>query len=336
MMPDGRELTSPRQPIAPAPFRFSFSTDMVPETDRVGFFREELSKVLRLEVELLDDSPPQYAIESILAGPVAINSVQGSPTRVSRSKAQLVDDDDSFLFLLHTGRKQEISHNGRAIILAPGDACVIQNSRPSAAAYPEGGSTLVVRMDGMALRAVVREPEALAGNLIAHNRPGVNLLNGYLRSFTEAGDGLTGDLLRTFGLHVIDLVASILGATRDGAAQAEVGGIRAARLRQVLDRIATQACNPGFNVEAVAAELAVSSRTIQLMLEETGSTFSGHVGEHRMRQAWRLLADPKSNLSIAEVAFAVGYNDLSHFYRAFRRRFGETPAVARATGRRLH
>jgi AraC-like DNA-binding protein len=159
---------------------------------------------------------------------------------------------------------------------------------------------------------------------------------GYLRSYSEAKATLTPQLLHGFGLHIIDLVASILEASRDGAALGEAGGIRAARLRQVLDAIATKACKPDFGVETVATELAVTSRTIQLMLEETGSTFSEHVCEHRLRRAWRLLADVKSHLSIAEVAYEAGFNDLSHFYRVFRRRFGETPTAARASGRRLH
>lgn len=73
-----------------------------------------------------------------------------------------------------------------------------------------------------------------------------------------------------------------------------------------------------------------------MMLEETGSTFTEHVSEERLRRAWRLLADPMSRLAIADVALEAGFNDLSHFYRAFRRRYGETPAAARASGRNLH
>lgn len=104
----------------------------------------------------------------------------------------------------------------------------------------------------------------------------------------------------------------------------------------MLDRIAARGCDPGFTVETVASELGVSSRTIQLLLEETGSTFSEHVTEHRLRRAWKLLADRGSAVAIAEVAYGTGFNDLSCFYRAFRRRFGETPAAVRASGERLH
>jgi AraC-like DNA-binding protein len=37
--------------------------------------------------------------------------------------------------------------------------------------------------------------------------------------------------------------------------------------------------------------------------------------------------------TISAIAFAVGFADLSHFNRAFRRRYGCTPSDVRASGR---
>lgn len=163
----------------------------------------------------------------------------------------------------------------------------------------------------------------------------MSLLSSYLHVFSEA-EGVTPELARIFGFHVVDLVASTLGATHDGAAEAEAGGVRAARVRQVLDRIARSACQPSFTIKTVAAELGVTVRTVQILLAETGSTFSEHVAEHRLRRAWRLLANPGSRLAIAEIAYAAGYNDLANFHRAFRRRFGDTPAGVRRSGAAPH
>jgi AraC-like DNA-binding protein len=168
---------------------------------------------------------------------------------------------------------------------------------------------------------------------LAAGMPGMALLKGYLRAFHATRDTLTPALLHSFGLHVVDLVAAILGATRDGAAQAEAGGIKAARLRAVLAAIATRAQDPAFGIDTLASQLAVSSRTIQLLLEETGSTFSEHLLEQRLRRAWRLLSDPqRHDLKIASIAFECGFNDLGTFYRTFRRRFGETPTAVRGAG----
>jgi AraC-like DNA-binding protein len=267
---------------------------------------------------------------------VTLSKIQMSPSAFLRTRRHLGDCCEDFWFSPITAGWQGVVHNGHTTRLDQGDTCLMNIGQAGDGFFPEGGSVIAIRVDGTSIRALVKHPEEMAGIPIRHSHPGMALLMGYVRSIYETADTLTPELQHRFGLHVVDIIASIVGATRDGSAQAEAGGLRSARLRQVLDAIATRACDSKFGVEAVAAELAVTSRTIQLMFEETGSTFSEHVSEHRLRRAWQLLADPKSGLTIAEVAYEAGFNDLSHFYRAFRRRFGETPASARMGVRKLH
>ena len=313
-----------------------YSIDRLPAKDRVASFREELAPLLSLDVEILDDEAPRYSIGSLGAGPVTLSKIQMSPSAFLRTRRHLGDCCDDFWFCPITAGWQGVVHNGHTTRLDQGDSCLMNIGQAGDGFFPEGGSVIAIRVDGAALRALVRHPEEMAGVHIRRSHPGMALLMGYVRSIYETADKLTPELRHRSGLHVVDIIASIVGATRDGAAQAEAGGIRSARLRQVLDWIATKACHSDFSVETVAEELAVTSRTVQLMLEETGSTFSEHVAEQRLRCAWRLLADPKSDRKIAEIAFEVGFNDLSHFYRTFRRRFGDTPAAVRASGNVLH
>lgn len=73
----------------------------------------------------------------------------------------------------------------------------------------------------------------------------------------------------------------------------------------------------------VAHELGMSERTLQRRITEEGSTFRELVA-HARQELWRrLLADPAS--SIDEVAYLLGYQDTSSFYRAFRDGEGVTP-----------
>jgi transcriptional regulator GlxA family with amidase domain len=65
------------------------------------------------------------------------------------------------------------------------------------------------------------------------------------------------------------------------------------------------------------------------MLEVTGATFSEHVTEQRLLRARRLLGSTVCRRKISEVALEAGFNDLAHFHRVLRRRFGETPAAMR-------
>ena len=228
-----------------------------------------------------------------------------------------------------------LTHNGYQTTISPGGFCLIQNAAPHTSVFPEPMALVTaVRVDRSALTALVRHPERAAGRPAHPDGLGASaLLRGYLRAFAANRAALPSRVLQTFGLHVVDLVASIVGITRDGAAQAEIGGIKAARLREILSAIASRACDADFAVETASSQLAVTSRYVNRLLEETGHTFSEHVVEQRLRHAWRLLADPECQLKIANVAFDSGFNDLSHFNRAFRRRFGETPTSVRGTAR---
>ena len=79
----------------------------------------------------------------------------------------------------------------------------------------------------------------------------------------------------------------------------------------------------GGSVEHVARALNVSVRTLQRKLIASGTTFRQISDDVRGRLAVGYLADAK--VSIAEVAFLLGFSDQSSFNRAFRRWTGESP-----------
>lgn len=72
----------------------------------------------------------------------------------------------------------------------------------------------------------------------------------------------------------------------------------------------------------------VSPRTLQRKLAEQGKNYSDVVAAARLELAQAMLADPCQK--IIEIALAVGYDDPSHFTRAFRRTCGLTPREYRA------
>lgn len=86
---------------------------------------------------------------------------------------------------------------------------------------------------------------------------------------------------------------------------------------------AIAAALPGVSAAKVARALHVSVRTLQRKLVEAGTTFREVSESVCCRLAKSYLADPQ--VSIAEVAFLLGFSDPSSFNRAFRRWTGETP-----------
>jgi AraC-like DNA-binding protein len=53
--------------------------------------------------------------------------------------------------------------------------------------------------------------------------------------------------------------------------------------------------------------------------------------EARLQACRKALSDPRCvSFSVSEIAYAWGFNDLSHFSKAFRKRFGVSPAQYRS------
>jgi AraC-like DNA-binding protein len=77
----------------------------------------------------------------------------------------------------------------------------------------------------------------------------------------------------------------------------------------------------------VAAELGVSARTLQRQLQRAGTNFAEVLRDTRRDQAIFYLR--RSELSLSEIAYLVGFDSPSSFFRAFGRWTGMTPRAYR-------
>ncbi len=78
----------------------------------------------------------------------------------------------------------------------------------------------------------------------------------------------------------------------------------------------------------IARRLGVSQRTLARRLSAEGLTFSDVLEALKVDLAERYLAD--RNLSISQIAWLLGYQEVSSLTHAFKRWTGKTPRVARS------
>jgi len=81
------------------------------------------------------------------------------------------------------------------------------------------------------------------------------------------------------------------------------------------------------DIDVIARDLAMSSRTLQRRLSAAGLSFHELIDTVRRETAEKCIAN--SSLSIAEVAYLVGYSEPAAFHRAFKRWTGVTPQAYR-------
>lgn len=82
------------------------------------------------------------------------------------------------------------------------------------------------------------------------------------------------------------------------------------------------------DLRRIASRMSMSERSLQRRLSEEGTSFSRILDDLRRDLSAEILSD--RNLSVAQVAFLLGYSEPSAFQRAFRRWLGMSPRQFRA------
>ncbi len=98
-------------------------------------------------------------------------------------------------------------------------------------------------------------------------------------------------------------------------------------LHRVRSALAAELCRGEPALPALAARLGMSPRSLQRRLQQEGSSLSVLLDALRADLAGRYLSE--SQESISEVAFLLGFSEVSTFHRAFKRWTGVTPAAYR-------
>jgi AraC-like DNA-binding protein len=317
---------------AKEPTCLRFSTADWPEIDRLKAVREIYGrKILPLDVELLPQHPLDLQAEFRTLPGLALAYVTSSPMRARRTPVHLVNDDLNLGvilaggYTLHQRGRESVVHQGEAVMSTCAE---VRTTDISASRYltfrlpRKPMATLVVGLDDCVARPIRHDTEAL------------RLLVGYASILQDAHAMATAELRHLAVTHVYDLAALALGATRDATEAANLGGVRAARLRKIKSGIADH-LGSELSIADVAARERLPVRYVQRLFESEGTTFTQFVLTARLARAHRLLSDPRlADRPISIIAFDVGFGTLSHFNHSFRRRFGLSPSDLRAQARR--
>ena len=174
---------------------------------------------------------------------------------------------------------------------------------------------------------------------IPAENPALKLLVGYLESAPGNAHALTTpELQHAVVTHIYDLMAVALGATRDARVNWHMAAACApARLRYTAKAfIVHNICRQDLSAGSVAAHLGFTPRYVHMLFETEAFSLTKFMIDQRLQHSYRMLLDPRmAERTISAIAFAAGFNDLSHFNRVFRQHFGKTPTDVRAGKKRI-
>lgn len=269
-------------------------------------------------------------LASLAGHQLSYNQVVASTQDVYRSPAAVARGRSHPFYLITQLRTPwHVRQAGHTVQLRPGDAVLVDSAQSYELHFPDSVECLSIQMPRAWVGQWLRELDG-AGARVAPRDQGWGL------ALSALCVQLGGDL-RLADRYPPQLLADQVGAMLAAALEPEAGPATPARLgllarAEALLRERLDA--PGLVVADLAAELAVSPRTLHRAFQAAGTSFTGTLRRLRMEHAACLLVAPRlAGLSLAEVARRSGYSDPSHFSRDFRAAFGTPPSRWRRDSR---
>jgi AraC-like DNA-binding protein len=315
----------------------SFSTDDLPEKDRATLWREHYGQVVfKVEIEPAKELPFEArAISRILPGLHLLQSAF-STARVARPRGFIADGNDEFALIINRTGKAMVSARGREMPLAMDDAVLLSCDEIATFHRAGFGEAISLRVPRQILSSLAKDIDNGVMRPIQRDSEVLKLLTSYAATLIGENALAISCLRQTVVNHVHDLMALTLGAARDVAQTARDGGLRAVRLATAKTYVIQNSARQGLSVGAVAVHLGVTPRYLQRLFESDGTTFSEFLLGQRLTRAYRILCSSQfSCRPVSGIAYDVGFGDLSHFNRCFRRQYGMTPSDARESGLKL-
>lgn len=235
------------------------------------------------------------------------------------------------LQLQHVGRSSNIIA-GRTSLLDEGDFVLFDPSQPMNTRFTEPTQVLVLRLPLAYTEARMPRLRQMAGVKMQGRRGASALFSSFLRTAwaqLQADDGDWADTLDEVIWPLLDLAYASERVIVPDA------GRRDARRRALFAAVMDNLCDPDLDSRLIARAMGVSARYVQMLFAEMATTPSAFIQEKRLDLAAARLEQDGPRVAITDVAYDVGFNDLSSFCRAFRRRFDVSPRDYRAGIRRV-
>jgi len=319
----------------------AFATGQVDPPDRLAAWRELVNRAF-LPLSITPIGRPRGGFEGSVTGHslggIRVWLVKASPMSAVRARRHIrASGSDDYLLALHVTGTAHGAQDGREVTLGPGDLALFDSSRPYSISFTGPGvfEHVIYQVPRASLDARGRLSAATALRVSAASGAG-QLASPYLRTLARLAPPGPGPAPgQPFIDAGLDLAA---GALRAVAGYADQGDpLRRGLAIGLRDYALARLGDPGLSPRAVAGAGYVSVRQLHRIFASEGLTFGRWVREQRLRRCRDDLADQGlGHLSIAEIAGRWGFRSAAHFTRAFRARYGITPADHRRACRSEH
>ena len=300
--------------------------------DSLASWREEIGRhLLKLDFRMFGDGPFRAQVRPIFqSGEARVSRVSMSPGETFRDDELAREGAPTYALIVAGRNTVRVCHDRRDFVLPAGHATLLRNWEAGTMASTRDLDYSAVVLAASGFQALGTDAGAGVASRFTSANELLRLIKAYVRLLAESRTAYGAQPAAAIERHLTDLVGLLVSNRKGGPGE---GSLQQVRLAAALACIERNYADPTLTAGTVAADLGISVRYLEHLLEAGGQSYSARVRELRLQRARALLEASRSgSRRIIDIAMEAGFSDLSHFNRWYRQRFGETPSMTRGDG----
>ncbi len=231
--------------------------------------------------------------------------------------------DCYFAVLLLSGSYQ-LQQAGREVTLLPNEMTIYDATEPHKIIMPESSSKVILSIPRAQLEQQISNPSNLTAQKIP-SKKGVGYISSMLiKQSIQQLNAIEPSLFSDMTDPVLDTFTLALNQLAQDSVQ--LRSHHAVTLMRIKQVVKQHSDNSELTAEFIAQRVGLSVRYINNLFNKEHSSLMRYVTDHRLSVARkRLVNSSLCHLSITELALASGFNNMSHFSRVFKHKFGQSP-----------
>jgi AraC family transcriptional activator of tynA and feaB len=312
----------------PTATRSCFATTAgIPSREKFDYWHDVVCRnLVDLEYGLIGRNTFEATFSGVRLAHLNLSRIDASAHTASRSSVGIArNESESLVFNFVLSGWLTSEQDGRATRLGVGEGAFSDARRPYRLHSDQPFTIACLQVPRHVVDSRIGDVHRLSAiNLCQRSELGP-LVFAYLSRLMERAPMLNGATGIKVSQNFTDLLISMLGELAE-ANPLPLSEYRNLALMRVKDVVERNLADHRLGPDMVAAELKLSPRYINSLLEAEDTSLSRYIWQRRLERSAEQLRDPGlRGRTISVVALNNGFNDLSHFSKAFRERFGLSP-----------
>jgi len=303
-----------------------YSSDDLPPPQRFDCWHEVICKHV-----VPHDSVPDCrtafsaSLDAAALGDLALVSFDVGSLSVAHGRQHIEANAEELIFVRQAKGETVLIQSGSTLTLAPGKMTLLDPRQVYRCRLAEGSGLLVAKFPRRKLIDRIGKIDPFIARELGTETGEAGLLSDFFSALPAHAEALSASATQVPD-QLLDLLAAALWkSTRDGVPHlASSRNLLRTQLRAAIEKNLT---DHTATAGSIARSVGIGLRYANAILSDDQTSVGRLLQARRLEQCRRALADPlKIHRSISDIAYSLGFTDMTHFGRRFRQAFGLLPS----------